>query len=85
MFLKNRKVVRTVLDYSPMWETMERKGISQYSLLKAGLDNKTLDGIKKGKNITLLTLERICMILNCTPNEIVRFVAESQQACSDQE
>lgn len=68
-----------------MWETMERKGISQYSLLKAGLDNKTLDGIKKGKNITLLTLERICMILNCTPNEIVRFVAESQQACSDQE
>lgn len=85
MFLKNRKVVRTVLDYSPMWETMERKGISQYSLLKAGLDNKTLDGIKKGKNITLLTLERICMILNYTPNEIVRFVAESQQACSDQE
>lgn len=73
------------MDYSPMWETMERKGISQYSLLKAGLDNKTLDGIKKGKNITLLTLERICMILNCTPNEIVRFVAESQQACSDQE
>lgn len=74
-----------MLDYSPMWETMERKGISQYSLLKAGLDNKTLDGIKKGKNITLLTLERICMILNYTPNEIVRFVAESQQACSDQE
>ena len=73
-----------MLDYTPMWETMERKGISQYSLLKAGLDNKTLDGIKKGKNITLLTLERICMILNCTPNEIVRFVAESQQACSDQ-
>ena len=74
-----------MLDYTPMWETMERKGISQYSLLKAGLDNKTLDGIKKGKNITLLTLERICMILNCTPNEIVRFAAESQQACSDQE
>lgn len=74
-----------MLDYTPMWETMERKGISQYSLLKAGLDNKTLDGIKKGKNITLLTLERICMILNCTPNEIVRFVAESQQACCDQE
>ena len=74
-----------MLDYTPMWETMERKGISQYSLLKAGLDNKTLDGIKKGKNITLLTLERICMILNCTPNEIVRFVAESQQACNDQE
>ena len=64
-----------MLDYSPMWETMRHKGISQYSLLKAGVDNKTLDSIKKGNNITLLTLEKICTILECTPNEVVRFTA----------
>ena len=60
-----------------MWDTMQRKGISQYSLLKAGVDNKTLDSIKKGKNITLLTLEKICTILNCTPNEVVQFVKDT--------
>ena len=65
-----------MLDYSPMWETMRRKGISQYSLLKAGIDNKTLDGLKKGKNITLLTLEKICIALDCTPNEVIRFHPE---------
>ena len=70
--------MKTVLDYSPMWETMQRKGISQYSLLKAGIDNKTLDSIKKGKNLTLLTLEKICDILDCTPNEVVRFTKDSQ-------
>ena len=64
-----------MLDYSPMWETMRRKEISQYCLLKAGIDNKTLDAIKKGNNITLLTLEKICAILDCTPNDVVRFVA----------
>lgn len=69
-------MVRTVLDYRPMWNTMQRKGISQYSLLKAGIDNKTLDSIKKGKNITLLTLEKICDILSCTPNEVIRFVKD---------
>jgi DNA-binding Xre family transcriptional regulator len=63
-----------MLDYAPLWETMERKGISQYRLLKEGIDNKTLDGIKKGKNITLLTLEKLCMILDCTPNEVIRFI-----------
>ena len=63
-----------MLDYSPLWETMRQKGISQYCLLKAGIDNKTLDSIKKGNNITLLTLEKICVILNCTPNDVVRFV-----------
>lgn len=62
-----------MLDYSPMWETMEQKEISQYSLLKAGIDNKTLDSLKKGKNITLLTLEKICQILQCTPNDVVKF------------
>ena len=63
----------TMIDYSPLWETMERKGISQYRLLKLGIDNKTLDSIKKGNNITLLTLEKLCFALDCTPNEVVRF------------
>ncbi len=62
-----------IFDYGPMWETMERNGISQYQLLKNGIDNKTLDALKKGKNITLVTLEKLCRIIGCTPNEIVRF------------
>lgn len=73
MFLINKKVVRSVLDYTPLWETMRRKNVSQYSLLQAGIDNKTLDSLKKSKNITLLTLEKICAILDCTPNDVVRF------------
>ncbi len=62
-----------MIDYSPLWETMQCKGISQYRLLKLGIDNKTLDSIKKGNNITLLTLEKLCFALDCTPNEVVRF------------
>ncbi|MBR4290751.1 MAG: helix-turn-helix domain-containing protein [Oscillospiraceae bacterium] len=62
-----------MLNYSPLWRTMEEKGISQYRLLKSGIDNKTLDALKKGNNITLLTLEKICTILECTPNDVVRF------------
>lgn len=62
-----------MLDYSPLWRTMEVKGVSQYRLIKAGVDNKTLDALKKGNNITLLTLEKICTILDCTPNDVVQF------------
>lgn len=67
-----------MLDYSPLWETMRRKNISQYSLLKAGIDNKTLDGLKKGKNITLLTVEKICAVLGCTADDVVRFIPEQK-------
>ena len=43
------------LDYLPLWATMKEKGISQYRLLKCGVDNKTLDTLKKGGNIRLGT------------------------------
>ena len=42
-------------------------------LLKGGIDNKTLDSLKKGKNITMITLEKLCRIIDCTPNDIVEF------------
>ncbi|MBQ2990221.1 MAG: helix-turn-helix domain-containing protein [Clostridia bacterium] len=63
-----------MLDYSPLWETMKEKGVTQYALLQRGIDNKTLDSLKKNKNITLLTLEKLCRILQCSPNDVVRFL-----------
>ena len=53
---------------------MEQKGITQYQLLKNGIDNKTLDSLKKNKNITLNTLEKLSKILKCDDlNKIVKF------------
>ncbi len=62
-----------MIDYQPLWDTMKKKDISQYYLLKSGIDHKTLDSLKKNKNVTLLTVEKLCSILNCTPNDIVMF------------
>ncbi len=67
-----------MIDYSPLWETMKRKGVTQYKLLKLGIDHKTLDTLKKNKNITLLTVEKLCAILDCTPNDVVVFLSEQQ-------
>ena len=63
----------TIIDYSPLWQTMQKKNITQYQLLKSGIDNKTLDSLKKNKNVTLLTVEKLCKILDCQPNDIVQF------------
>ncbi|MBQ3120409.1 MAG: helix-turn-helix transcriptional regulator [Peptococcaceae bacterium] len=65
-----------MIDYSPLWQTMKEKEITQYYLLQNGIDNKTLDSLKKNKNITLLTLEKLCTLLDCTPNDVVRFIQE---------
>lgn len=62
-----------IFDYAPLWATMARNHVSQYCLLKNGIDNKTLDSLKKNKNITMITLERLCKIVGCTPNDVVEF------------
>lgn len=63
-----------MISYFPLWQTMKTKNVSQYKLLQSGIDNRTLDRLKKNQNITLLTLEKLCVILECTPNDIVEFV-----------
>ena len=58
-----------MVDYSPLWDTMRKRGITQYMILQ----DHTLDRLKKNMNITLITLERICTYLDCTPNDVIRF------------
>jgi Predicted transcriptional regulator len=62
-----------MIRYDPLWQTMKQKGVTQYALIQSGVDRRTLDWLKKNKNITMLTLEKLCDILDCTPNDIVRF------------
>ncbi|MEY8259725.1 helix-turn-helix domain-containing protein [uncultured Acetatifactor sp.] len=65
--------VISIIDYSPLWETMQKRQVTQYQLLQKGIDNKTLDALRKNKNITLLTLEKLCNIIGCSPNDVVCF------------
>ncbi len=68
-----------MIDFTPLWETMRRKQVTQYQLLKNGLDNKTLDTLKKNRNITLSTLEKLCLMLDCTPNDVVQFIPDDKK------
>ena len=72
-----------IFNYDPLWETMKRNNVTQYQLLKGGIDNRTLDSLKKNKNITMITLEKLCRIVGCTPNDIVSFQYRLVRASSD--
>lgn len=68
-----------MISYEPLWKTMKEKKVSQYKLIKNGIDAKTLDSIKKNGNITLLTLEKLCNIISCTPNDVIEFTNDQEQ------
>lgn len=62
-----------MISYDPLWKTLEQQGRSTYWLLKQGIDNKTLYNLKHNKNTTLLTIEKLCVHLNCKIEDIVEF------------
>ena len=45
-----------VIDYSPLWKTMEQRNISQYYLVNNGIDYRTMHQLINNKNITAHTI-----------------------------
>lgn len=53
---------------------MREKGITKYALIyKFGFSAYTITNLRNNKSITLHTMEKLCKVLRCTPNEIVEF------------
>lgn len=68
-----------MISYESLWNTMKLRGITTYTLInKYGINPRTINNLRHNKSITMFTLERLCMILNCDPNEIISFVEESK-------
>jgi len=63
-----------LISYEPLWKTMKNKGISSYRLLQMGIDNHTLQRLRDNDNITMITAEKLCTLLNCTIEDIVEFI-----------
>ncbi len=61
-----------MITYDTLWITMKQKGITTYTLIdKYGISSRTIYNLKHNKSITMFTLDRLCSILKCTPNDIL--------------
>lgn len=68
-----------MISYEPLWETMKMRGETTYTLInKHGLNARTVYNLKHNKSITMYTLERLCQILGCQPESIVRFIPDTE-------
>lgn len=68
-----------MIVFDPLWETMKRKHISQYTLIKEyGVSTGTLDALRKNRSVTLHTINDLCRILQCDVGEVIRYVPEDE-------
>lgn len=66
-----------IISYEPLWETLKRKGISTYALIKDYSFSKgTLDSLKHNRNISTATLNDICNMLECDISDVLKFTPD---------
>ena len=66
-----------MIDYSPLWETMKNKGISQYKLIKEHkISTGQLDRLRKNGNVNTYTLNQLCKILECDLSDIAKYIED---------
>lgn len=63
-----------MITYKPLYETMKKKGITTYKLINNfGISRSLIDRLKHNKPITTVTLNDLCIILDCKVEEILRY------------
>ena len=66
-----------IISYEPLWETLAKKGISTYALIKDHSFSKgTLDSLKHNRNISTATLNDICNMLDCDVCDVLKFTPD---------
>lgn len=70
-------LVIKMISYKPFYETLFKKGITEYNLIfKQGFSANTLHRIKKGEAINTKTLDALCYALDCNVSDIIEFIKE---------
>lgn len=69
-----------MISYEPLWKTMKKKGFTTYTLIKKhDINPNTITILRHNRNISTYTLSRLCLILDCEPNDIIKIVKEDEK------
>lgn len=66
-----------MISYCPLWETMERKKATTYTLqVKGEISSSTIRRLKAGESVSTNTLDALCKVLQCSIPEIIDFLPD---------
>ena len=66
-----------MIRYDRLWQTMNKKGVSQYRLIKEfHFSSGQLDRLRKNENVNTHTINQLCEILNCKLEDIAEYRPE---------
>ena len=78
-------MVGFMISFDPLWDTMKRKGVSQYKLLKDyHFSAGQLNRLRRNCNVNTYTLNQLCKILNCKIEDVAVYLEEDASETEEQ-
>ena len=66
-----------MIIYDRLWDTMRKRGITQYKLItQYGVSPGQLTRLKRNSNVNTHTIDVLCEILNCNVEDIMEHIAK---------
>lgn len=70
-----------MIVYTPLWETMKKKGVTTYTLrVKYKISGSTVQRLKKNMSVSTNTLADLCGLLNCELSEVAEYRRDAELA-----
>ena len=69
-----------MISYAKLWDLMQKKGISQYALIKTyNISPGQITRLKRNESVSTHTIENFCRILGCNVGDIMQYIPDDQQ------
>lgn len=68
-----------MMSYDKLWKVMEKKGVTQYALIKKyRVSPGQITRLKRNESVSTHTIEMFCKILGCRVGEIMEYIPDEE-------
>lgn len=69
-----------MISYRRLWETMRKKGITQYALIyRKGISPGQITRMKRNESVSTHTIEMFCKILECRVEDVMEYIPDETE------
>lgn len=69
-----------MIIYDKLWETMKKKGVSQYALInKYHISPGQITRLKRNESVSTHTIGMFCRILECSVSDVMEYVEDTPE------
>lgn len=66
-----------LISYEKLWETMKKKGVTQYALIKKyNISPAQITRLKRNESVSTHTIDVFCQILKCKVEDVMECISE---------